>query len=169
MFKYTYGYWEIMRNELRNSQHFMLNWALHSRSVIDIQKRSDFLVKLFKKELYTGAAAVKDEVDNSEPRSAEPTTSKAKLKGKSKTSVRKMKEEVTEELASDSESKSEVEEESYEPAKKKKGGKKPAATKKPKGSTMALISIPLEKKSKTIRKAKEGSQSSSEKHKKGKK
>ena len=36
LFKYTYGYWEIIRNELRNSQHFMFNWVVQTRSVIDI-------------------------------------------------------------------------------------------------------------------------------------
>ena len=52
LFKYTYGYWEIIRNELRNSNYFLVNWTVHTRTTFDIQKRSDYLITLFKKELY---------------------------------------------------------------------------------------------------------------------
>jgi len=36
LFKYTFGYWEIMKNELRNSPHFLFNWAVHTRTNADI-------------------------------------------------------------------------------------------------------------------------------------
>lgn len=52
LFKYTFGYWELMRNDLRNSQYFFLNWVVHTRTVAEIQKRSEFLVNQFKFELF---------------------------------------------------------------------------------------------------------------------
>jgi hypothetical protein len=52
MFKYTYGFWEIIRNDIRNCQHLLFNWAAQTRTVHDIQKRADYLVRLFKEELY---------------------------------------------------------------------------------------------------------------------
>jgi hypothetical protein len=27
LFKYTFGYWEITRNEVRNNTHFLYNWG----------------------------------------------------------------------------------------------------------------------------------------------
>ena len=52
MFKYTYGYWDLLKNELRNSPYFLFNWVVQTRTTIDIQKRCDFLITQFKKELY---------------------------------------------------------------------------------------------------------------------
>lgn len=59
LFKYTYGYWELMRNDLRNAQCFLFNWVVLSRSVLDIQRRCDFLVSQFQAELSTGTDARK--------------------------------------------------------------------------------------------------------------
>ena len=36
LFKYTYGYWELTKNELRNNPYFLYNWASKMRSNIDI-------------------------------------------------------------------------------------------------------------------------------------
>lgn len=36
LFKYTYGYWELAKNELRNNPHFLYNWVAKMRSNIDI-------------------------------------------------------------------------------------------------------------------------------------
>jgi len=36
MFKYTYGFWDITRNELRNSPFFLFNWAVHTRTNLEI-------------------------------------------------------------------------------------------------------------------------------------
>lgn len=33
MFKYGYGYWELIKNELRNSKRFIFNLAVKCRSV----------------------------------------------------------------------------------------------------------------------------------------
>lgn len=52
MFKYTYGYWDLLKNDIRNSPHFLHNWVVHTRSLLDIQRRCDFLISLFKRELY---------------------------------------------------------------------------------------------------------------------
>jgi|TARA_B110000285_G_C14630752_1_gene383294 hypothetical protein len=36
MFKYTYGYWDLLKNDIRNSPHFLHNWVVHTRSLLDI-------------------------------------------------------------------------------------------------------------------------------------
>ena len=33
LFKYGYGSWELIRNEIRNSNRFILNWVVKSRSI----------------------------------------------------------------------------------------------------------------------------------------
>lgn len=52
MFKYTYGYWDLLKNEIRNCPYFLFNWVVQTRTPADIQKRCDYLITLFKKELY---------------------------------------------------------------------------------------------------------------------
>jgi hypothetical protein len=44
MFKYTYGYWDLLKNEVRNNSYFLHNWVVHTRTLPDIQKRCDFLI-----------------------------------------------------------------------------------------------------------------------------
>jgi hypothetical protein len=44
MFKYTYGFWDLLKNEVRNSTFFLHNWVVLTRSLPDIQKRCDYLV-----------------------------------------------------------------------------------------------------------------------------
>lgn len=51
LYKYGYGSWELIRNEIRNSDRFKFNWVVKSRTVQDIQKRCDYLVQKFKKEV----------------------------------------------------------------------------------------------------------------------
>ncbi|CDW88930.1 probable global transcription activator snf2l1 isoform 2 [Stylonychia lemnae] len=51
LFKYGYGSWDLIRNELRNSDRFRFNWIVKTRTVIDIQKRCEYLVQKFKKEV----------------------------------------------------------------------------------------------------------------------
>lgn len=36
MFKYTYGYWDLLKNEIRNSPSFLFNWTVQTRTVQDI-------------------------------------------------------------------------------------------------------------------------------------
>ena len=36
MFKYTYGFWDIYKNEIRNCPYFMFNWVVQSRTTLDI-------------------------------------------------------------------------------------------------------------------------------------
>jgi len=52
MHKYTYGFWDLIKNEVRNCKYLYLNWVAHCRTALDIQKRCDFLVQQFKFELY---------------------------------------------------------------------------------------------------------------------
>jgi hypothetical protein len=44
MYKYTYGYWDLVRNEVRNCNALTFNWAAFSRTTDDIKKRCDFLI-----------------------------------------------------------------------------------------------------------------------------
>ena len=44
MFKYTYGFWDIYKNEIRNSPFFLFNWVVQSRTIVDIQRRCDYLI-----------------------------------------------------------------------------------------------------------------------------
>lgn len=44
MYKYTYGYWDLVKNEVRNCSTLSFNWATFSRTSDDIKKRCDFLI-----------------------------------------------------------------------------------------------------------------------------
>jgi SWI/SNF-related matrix-associated actin-dependent regulator of chromatin subfamily A member 5 len=50
-FKYGYGSWEDIVREIRLSEDFMFNYYLRSRDRIEVQKRVDYLVKVFEKEV----------------------------------------------------------------------------------------------------------------------
>ena len=51
MHRYGYGYWELIRNDIRNDPQLSFNWLARSRTVPEIQKRCDQLIAIFKKEL----------------------------------------------------------------------------------------------------------------------
>ena len=51
LYKYGYGSWEMIRNEIRNSNLFRFNWVAKTWTVQDIQKRCEHLVSKFKKEV----------------------------------------------------------------------------------------------------------------------
>ena len=51
MFKYTYGYEHLIKNDVRNCPHFMFDWLAYTRTKADIEKRCNYLITLFKKEL----------------------------------------------------------------------------------------------------------------------
>ena len=44
LYKYTYGYWDLVRNEIRNCIDLSFNWVAYSRTIDDIKKRCDFLI-----------------------------------------------------------------------------------------------------------------------------
>jgi hypothetical protein len=44
LYKYTYGFWELTRNEIRNCKQLAFNWAAYSRTADEIKKRADFLI-----------------------------------------------------------------------------------------------------------------------------
>lgn len=50
LFKYGYGYWDLIRNDLRNSHELTFNWIARSRTVADIQKRCEQIILGFKRE-----------------------------------------------------------------------------------------------------------------------
>lgn len=50
-FKFGYGNWEDIVREIRLSEDFMFNYYLRSRDKIEVQKRIDYLVKVFEKEV----------------------------------------------------------------------------------------------------------------------
>ena len=51
MYRYGYGFWELIRNDIRNDPQLSFNWVARSRTVAEIQKRCDQLIAVFKKEL----------------------------------------------------------------------------------------------------------------------
>lgn len=51
MYRYGYGFWELIRNDIRNDPQLNFNWVARSRTVAEIQKRCDQLIAAFKKEL----------------------------------------------------------------------------------------------------------------------
>jgi hypothetical protein len=52
LFKYTYGYFELLKSDIKNSPLFLFNWAVQTRTNATIQKRCDYLIQQFKLELY---------------------------------------------------------------------------------------------------------------------
>ena len=36
LYKFGYGYWELIKNEIRNSPRYMFNWAIKTKSLQDI-------------------------------------------------------------------------------------------------------------------------------------
>jgi hypothetical protein len=50
LFRYGYGYWDLIRNDIRNCRELAFNWIARSRTSVDIQKRCDQLIVQFKKE-----------------------------------------------------------------------------------------------------------------------
>lgn len=75
MYKYTYGYWDLVRNEVRNCNALTFNWAAFSRTTDDIKKRCDFLITQFSFELY--GSYIDDSNEN------KPKISKNKVQQKS--------------------------------------------------------------------------------------
>lgn len=77
LFKYGYGYWNLIRNDLRNCSELSFNWLAKSRTVMDVQKRCDQLIASFKKEfqLENGEAkpAAKQEKKTMKPQKEEKT------------------------------------------------------------------------------------------------
>lgn len=51
MYRYGYGFWELIRNDIRNDPQLSFNWVARSRTVTEIHKRCDQLIAIFKKEL----------------------------------------------------------------------------------------------------------------------
>ena len=56
--RYGYGFWELIRNDIRNHSGLMFNWVARSRSNFDVQKRCDTLVQQFMKEVMPENKAV---------------------------------------------------------------------------------------------------------------
>ena len=52
LYKFTYGFWDLIRNYFRNCPQLKLNWAAQTRTLDDIHKRCDYLIQLFRAELY---------------------------------------------------------------------------------------------------------------------
>ena len=41
LYRYGYGFWDLIRNDIRNDPRLNLNWIAKSRTIIEIQKRCD--------------------------------------------------------------------------------------------------------------------------------
>ncbi len=53
-----YGNWEMVRARVLESEYFMFDWFIRSRSSLEIQKRCDLLVKYIMKEYNTGGKKI---------------------------------------------------------------------------------------------------------------
>lgn len=51
MYKYRYGTWELYRFEIENSQRFIFNWKFLMRTGTEIQRRCEYLIQCFKREI----------------------------------------------------------------------------------------------------------------------
>lgn len=51
LYKFGYGAWELIRNDIRNCDLFRFNWIAKSRTAVEIGKRCEILVTKFKKEV----------------------------------------------------------------------------------------------------------------------
>lgn len=40
-----------MKNEIRNSPRFIFNWSFQAKTVNELQRRSDYLIELFQREI----------------------------------------------------------------------------------------------------------------------
>lgn len=47
LYRYGYGFWDLIRNDIRNDPQFSFNVTAKSRSVADIQKRCNLLIQKF--------------------------------------------------------------------------------------------------------------------------
>ena len=50
MHRYGYGFWDLIKNDIRNEPSLVFDWIARSRTVADIQKRCDLLISQFEKE-----------------------------------------------------------------------------------------------------------------------
>jgi SWI/SNF-related matrix-associated actin-dependent regulator of chromatin subfamily A member 5 len=57
MHKFTYGFFELIKNSLRNYAELRLDWAAQTRTADEIQQRCDFLIAQFQAEL-TGKVVI---------------------------------------------------------------------------------------------------------------
>jgi hypothetical protein len=50
IYKYGYGRWDLILNEIRNSQEYVLNWSIHLMGTVEVKKKADALIALLKAE-----------------------------------------------------------------------------------------------------------------------
>ncbi len=48
--RYGYGFWDLIKNDIRNEPSLVFDWIARSRTVLEIQKRCDLLILQFEKE-----------------------------------------------------------------------------------------------------------------------
>lgn len=51
LYKYGYGTWDLYRFEIENSQRFIFDWKFKMRPSTEIQRRCEFLMGCFKREI----------------------------------------------------------------------------------------------------------------------
>jgi SWI/SNF-related matrix-associated actin-dependent regulator of chromatin subfamily A member 5 len=50
LYRYGYGFWELIRNDIRNEPTLIFDWTARSRTAADIHRRCDLLLTHFEKE-----------------------------------------------------------------------------------------------------------------------
>ena len=88
----------------------MFNWVVQTRSTIDIQKRCDYLITQFKKELYPNEELLKVKVKQIEPDKEEEAQAEKEAQAEAEAN-----EEESEEEDEEDDEEAEDNEESYNP------------------------------------------------------
>jgi len=83
MYKYGFGTWELYRFEIENSERFLFDWKFIMRSGQELQRRCEYLIQCFKREIEKKKKRSK-EVDHT--KDSKKNSKKVKIKLNSSTS-----------------------------------------------------------------------------------
>jgi hypothetical protein len=90
----------MFKNEIRNSPRFLFNWNIKLKTNTDIQKRADFLIDLFKKEVEWVRNKKKKAQKEAAALEAKSRKSSVSEQGTPKSATSKKGKEIVEELPS---------------------------------------------------------------------
>ena len=115
LYKYGYGTWELYRFEIENSRRFLFDWKFVMRPGAELQRRCEYLITCFKREIEktkrkikeNQAASILECVKTRSKKKASKTSGKKvrlklnKAKAKSKNKNKKKKVQEVEEVVPD--------------------------------------------------------------------
>jgi len=102
LYKYGYKNWQLMKNEIRGSPRFMFNWRFQARTTAELQKRSDYIIGLFKKELDNSKPKTRKKIGDAKNKKRKVNANtKSNSKSKTKSKKSSAKDCLSEEIESD--------------------------------------------------------------------